>query len=536
MEHRSSQFPFADNRTSAGTPGSGRRWLTGLIGLIISWLLSHSITAGSLAVRQNVTNLTALQRTNYVRSVLWMKTHPSAYDPGNASGLNAYDWLVKLHNDGFLTHLTGGSGIHMAPSFFPWHREFLRAFERELQRAAKDLGIPETVTIPYWDWTDPDVIPFVFRDDFMGGNGTGPNGAYTTGPLNTRSTPFRVRTGPFATRDDRTTDFPIDTSTNVSSASSVGTARTFLQRSISTHQIFGGPSVGGAPPPEYPDASQVSNLPPALHITTAFTMAGYDDVPWDYTVETNLDFLSRRTFRNFMEGHTGKRTLLNGDPFGDELHGRVHLWVGGSMGAPSSPNDPIFWMHHANLDRIWAEWQEVHGVYNFPTAWFYLDAAQIARPVAASDYLWRFYKSTNYVADVTSLDTLDLRATGVRYDTMSEVATNSIVASIINSSDRSRVLIRAKALKGLCYQLEFSQPLGGPWQKLAEVVIASSEEVSFTPAVETNVGGVYFRIAVSAVGNQPLVISDFDRAAWKSLLKDPICGVPAGGWPGSEGK
>ena len=23
-----------------------------------------------------------------------------------------------------------------------------------------------------------------------------------------------------------------------------------------------------------------------------------------------------------------------------------------------SPNDPIFWMHHAQIDRIWSEWQK----------------------------------------------------------------------------------------------------------------------------------------------------------------------------------
>ena len=23
-----------------------------------------------------------------------------------------------------------------------------------------------------------------------------------------------------------------------------------------------------------------------------------------------------------------------------------------------SPNDPMFWLHHANVDRIWAVWQQ----------------------------------------------------------------------------------------------------------------------------------------------------------------------------------
>ncbi|WP_423909675.1 tyrosinase family protein [Candidatus Spongiihabitans sp.] len=42
-----------------------------------------------------------------------------------------------------------------------------------------------------------------------------------------------------------------------------------------------------------------------------------------------------------------------------EPHNRGHGWVGGDMGNTRiSPNDPIFWMHHAQIDRIWSEWQK----------------------------------------------------------------------------------------------------------------------------------------------------------------------------------
>jgi tyrosinase len=31
---------------------------------------------------------------------------------------------------------------------------------------------------------------------------------------------------------------------------------------------------------------------------------------------------------------------------------------GGSTGSiPTAPADPIFWMHHANIDRLWWQWQ-----------------------------------------------------------------------------------------------------------------------------------------------------------------------------------
>jgi tyrosinase len=40
------------------------------------------------------------------------------------------------------------------------------------------------------------------------------------------------------------------------------------------------------------------------------------------------------------------------------IHNSGHVWVGGSMGGVlTAPTDPVFWMHHAEIDRIWAEWQ-----------------------------------------------------------------------------------------------------------------------------------------------------------------------------------
>jgi tyrosinase len=42
------------------------------------------------------------------------------------------------------------------------------------------------------------------------------------------------------------------------------------------------------------------------------------------------------------------------------LHNSVHLAVGGDMRTSASPGDPIFWLHHANIDRLWAEWQKQH--------------------------------------------------------------------------------------------------------------------------------------------------------------------------------
>jgi tyrosinase len=50
-------------------------------------------------------------------------------------------------------------------------------------------------------------------------------------------------------------------------------------------------------------------------------------------------------------GFSGFQSALEG------IHGGAHNAVGGDMGTARSPNDPLFWLHHANVDRLWARWQ-----------------------------------------------------------------------------------------------------------------------------------------------------------------------------------
>jgi Common central domain of tyrosinase len=52
------------------------------------------------------------------------------------------------------------------------------------------------------------------------------------------------------------------------------------------------------------------------------------------------------------------------------LHNGIHVWIGGATAdfsdgghmtfPPVAINDPVFWLHHANVDRLWAIWQQHH--------------------------------------------------------------------------------------------------------------------------------------------------------------------------------
>jgi tyrosinase len=57
-----------------------------------------------------------------------------------------------------------------------------------------------------------------------------------------------------------------------------------------------------------------------------------------------------------------------------DVHDRIHGWVGGDMGSiGTSAFDPVFWAHHAMIDRIWYLWQLKYGVNTIPSN--YLDKA-----------------------------------------------------------------------------------------------------------------------------------------------------------------
>ncbi|KAJ9458308.1 Tyrosinase [Diplonema papillatum] len=45
----------------------------------------------------------------------------------------------------------------------------------------------------------------------------------------------------------------------------------------------------------------------------------------------------------------------------DGPHSGPHNFIGGHMKTMQSPYDPLFWIHHANVDRLWAIWQDYHG-------------------------------------------------------------------------------------------------------------------------------------------------------------------------------
>ena len=76
--------------------------------------------------------------------------------------------------------------------------------------------------------------------------------------------------------------------------------------------------------------------------------------------------IQRQWDPSFMPERADVNRALRRDKFGpfqlrlESEHGGVHIAVGGQMATERSPADPLFWLHHANVDRLWARWQKQH--------------------------------------------------------------------------------------------------------------------------------------------------------------------------------
>lgn len=108
--------------------------------------------------------------------------------------------------------------------------------------------------------------------------------------------------------------------------------------------------------------------------------------------QTDFDLFWRRLEggpHNTVHVITGVR---NASPFGHMLNGL-------------SPLDPCFWLHHCNVDRIWAEWQ----------------AAGNDQPALTDIYSGYFVDGTGAVGDFAAQDYVDHAAKGFTYDTIANV-------------------------------------------------------------------------------------------------------------------
>lgn len=90
-----------------------------------------------------------------------------------------------------------------------------------------------------------------------------------------------------------------------------------------------------------------------------------------YVPRVNTDVLSALTLAPFADTVTNmERGLSNSfeTSFEGMPHNPIHNIIGNVMADMQSPVDPIFWLHHANVDRLWSAWQQGGGGRTTPAA------------------------------------------------------------------------------------------------------------------------------------------------------------------------
>jgi hypothetical protein len=172
--------------------------------------------------------------------------------------------------------------------------------------------------------------------------------------------------------------------------------------------------------------------------------------------------------------------MLEGTP-----HNNVHGQILGDMGDYWSPLDPIFWLHHANVDRIWALWTDDYPG-NFPNDATYLG-------FSLSD----FFDTSGNPARLTVTQTRSTFDLGYRYPDQKAspptLAVNTpvphsaeqrVTSQVTGSADRTRPLL-----------VPIAQPKDSPFSK-ALALLAQPRPQNLVE------GGTRLLMEINGIGKQ----------------------------------
>lgn len=266
-------------------------------------------------IRQNVMTERAA-RDKYIQGVLALKaehlgtTTADIGIAGPAKPVSTYDLFIVWHHlaMGRLTPPTQGdrNAAHSGPAFLPWHRFMLILLELQMQRVLGD----KTVGLPYWDWASDGDLPANEQTatELWSNIGIGGSGSpVADGPFTPNKFRVEIESGP---------------------TGALRSVNRGLRREL---------------------ALDAPGLPTTDQMDAVLSRPKYDESPWDRTPAQ---------FRNEVEGWFN----------GPQMHNLVHVWVGGDMGPATSPNDPVFYLNHCNVDRLWEAWMGRKGRTYAPPA------------------------------------------------------------------------------------------------------------------------------------------------------------------------
>jgi hypothetical protein len=283
-----------------------RETLTGALALAAApWSRARAGTGTGPLVRRSVTETDSGTIDSFKRAIRAMLALPPS-DPRN--------WYRQA-----IIHLLDCP--HGNWWFLPWHRGYLFQFEAICRELSQDPAF----ALPFWDWTRTPRVPDLLFDDVLTPTHELYEGSFET---------FRPKFEPVIT--DYWNGLTIDQheQLTVRGYSSPADIWEKLESFIAARSEARGPT---RDKPELPDWAKTEVG--SERVEAALAPKRFEDFG-----STPSDNHHQRAIQD---------TLESGP------HNNIHNAVGGGPGFMSelmAPVDPIFWLHHANLDRLWDLW------------------------------------------------------------------------------------------------------------------------------------------------------------------------------------
>ncbi|KAH6659725.1 tyrosinase [Truncatella angustata] len=280
--------------------------------------VSQSCNILNVGIRREYSTLSRKEKLAYTSAVKCLMAKPAQTPSDQIPG-------AKSRYDDFVgTHINQTLSIHATGNFLHWHRYFTWGFEQALRNECGYEGY-----VPYWNWgksaKDPINSPYFDGSQYsQGGNGVYAEHNCTDALANGINCipPGQgggcVTTGPY-----------VDNLANISASFP----------SLRAAGVTAGPFLGYQPRCIRRDVS------PWVSSRWSTDNESYDLLT-NATYQTGIGAFQNRMQGDFANGYFG-------------VHSAGHYTIGGDPGGDffNSPNDPMFWLHHSQIDRTWWVWQ-----------------------------------------------------------------------------------------------------------------------------------------------------------------------------------
>ncbi|KAL7271294.1 hypothetical protein RUND412_005961 [Rhizina undulata] len=249
-------------------------------------------------IRQEWRFMSTHKKKKYLAAVVCLANKPAITTAENPGAVSRFDDFNGVHS-------TQTPIIHWVGQFLPWHRYMLATYEKALREVCGYTGAQPQVPLTF------NKLFTLLTQIGFGGDG-----------------PYEVNPDPIL--------YPFNIT---------------------------GRSGGGCVPagPFTEDKFKIS-LGPTTNTSIRNTRCLRRDFS-EYIARSNLlqSVVDEVTNNSYFGAMTRRMEALPSFSV-PNIHGGGHFAIGGSLGAMgnvnNSPGDPLFYLHHANLDRIWWNWQK----------------------------------------------------------------------------------------------------------------------------------------------------------------------------------